>query len=74
MGTVERGKVANLVLMTGEFTEEKALVRYLFVDGLKFEPERERIPAQPPAAPSPAATQRGRFPPVELPPEDGCED
>jgi len=68
MGTVEKGKVANLVLMTGEFTDEKARVRYLFIDGRKFEPERERVPAQTTVTPS--AAQRGRFPPFELPPDD----
>lgn len=70
MGTVERGKVANLVVMTGEFTDEKARVRYLFIDGRKFEPERERVPAQPSTAPSPTSPQRGRLPTIDLPPED----
>jgi imidazolonepropionase-like amidohydrolase len=71
MGTVEAGKVANLVVMTGEFTDEKAQVRYLFIDGRKFEPMRERVPSRP-AAPTPSPTeQRPRFPRFELPPEDG---
>jgi imidazolonepropionase-like amidohydrolase len=71
MGTVEAGKVANLVVMTGEFTDEKAQVRYLFIDGRKFEPMRERVPSRP-AAPTPSPTeQRPRFPRFELPPEGG---
>lgn len=70
MGTVEAGKVANLVVMTGEFTDEKAQVRYLFIDGRKFEPMRERVPSRPTPTPSPTE-QRSRFPRIELPPEDG---
>lgn len=71
MGTVEAGKVANLVVMTDEFTAEKAQVRYLFIDGRKFEPMRERVPLRP-AAPTLSPTeQHPRFPRLELPPEDG---
>lgn len=72
MGTVEGGKVANLVMMTSEFADEKTRVRYLFIDGRKFEPERERVPVQPQLAPSPTTLQGDRFPNFDLPPEDGC--
>ncbi len=77
MGTVEAGKAANLVVMTGEFTDEKAQVRYLFIDGRKFEPMRERASLRP-TVPIPSPTeQRPRLPRLELPPErdglgDGC--
>ncbi|MFA0731941.1 MAG: hypothetical protein LKKZDAJK_001295 [Candidatus Fervidibacter sp.] len=71
MGTVEAGKVANLVVMTGEFTDEKAQVRFLFIDGRKFEPMRERVPLRPAAPTFSPTEQRPRFPRLELPPEDG---
>lgn len=39
LGTVEEGKIANLVLTTGPYFEEDSDVRYVFVDGQKFEYE-----------------------------------
>ncbi len=75
MGTLEQGKVANLVVMTGDFMDEKARVRYLFIDGRKFEPERERIAPQPVTSPTERSTVSPPRLPVELPPEDdGCFD
>ncbi|MCS3919936.1 amidohydrolase family protein [Fervidibacter sacchari] len=72
LGTVEKGKAANLVVMTGDFTDEKARVRYLFIDGRKFEPERERIPAPQPTT-EPTFQRRGLRLPIELPPEEDCD-
>jgi imidazolonepropionase-like amidohydrolase len=72
LGTVEKGKAANLVVMNGEFTDEKARVRYLFIDGRKFEPERERVPAPQPAT-TPTSQERSFRFPIELPPEDSCD-
>lgn len=37
LGTVEQGKMANLVLVEGEILSEEAKVRYAFADGKKFE-------------------------------------
>lgn len=75
MGTAEAGKVANLVAMTDEFTEEQAQVRYLFIDGRKFEPRRERTP-QRSLTPTPSgAEQSPHFPSLEFPLErDGRGD
>jgi len=39
MGTVEQGKMANLVLTSGPLFEEDSKIRYVFVDGRKFEME-----------------------------------
>ncbi len=41
LGTVEEGKIANLVLTDGPYFDEKSKVRYVFVDGRKFEIEAE---------------------------------
>jgi len=46
LGTVEPGKIANLVVTNGSYFDEEAVVRYVFVDGHRFEIEE--------AAPEPA--------------------
>jgi imidazolonepropionase-like amidohydrolase len=45
LGSVEKGKTANLVVMSGDIFEQRSRVRYVFVDGEKFEPEPEPEPA-----------------------------
>jgi len=52
LGTVETGKIANLVVMGGDFLDEKARVRMLYIDGRKIDPSRNA----PPAAPRPTPT------------------
>jgi imidazolonepropionase-like amidohydrolase len=37
LGTLEVGKLGHLVAMTAPFSEERAKVRYVLVDGLKFD-------------------------------------
>ncbi len=37
LGTLEAGKLGHVIAMTGPFTEERAKVKYVLVDGLKFE-------------------------------------
>ena len=39
MGTIEKGKIANLVISDKPYFEEKSNVRYVFVDGQMFEYE-----------------------------------
>jgi imidazolonepropionase-like amidohydrolase len=41
LGTVERGKIANLVVTKGDVFEDKTTIEYVFVNGQKFEPEKE---------------------------------
>jgi imidazolonepropionase-like amidohydrolase len=41
MGSIDKGKIANLVLMRGDAFEEKTTVKYVFVDGTEFEPSKE---------------------------------
>jgi imidazolonepropionase-like amidohydrolase len=45
LGSIEKGKIANLVITDGELFQEKTKVKYIFVDGAKYEPTPE-----PPAA------------------------
>ena len=39
MGTIEVGKMANVVVTTGNIFDEKSAVRYVFVNGTKYEYE-----------------------------------
>ncbi len=41
LGTVEEGKIANLVLTSGPYFDEDTDIRYVFVDGRMFEIEEE---------------------------------
>jgi hypothetical protein len=45
LGSVDKGKIANLVVTDGDLFNEKTKVKYIFVDGVRFEPAPE--PAQP---------------------------
>jgi hypothetical protein len=59
MGTVEKGKIANLVVSKKSYFDEKSQVRYVFVDGNLYEYEAEAT-ARPAAAG--AAGARGAAP------------
>jgi hypothetical protein len=48
LGSIDKGKIANLVVMKGDAFEEKTTVEYVFVDGQLFKPSKE-TPAAPPA-------------------------
>jgi imidazolonepropionase-like amidohydrolase len=54
MGSIEPGKIANLVVTKGDLFEDSAKVQYVFVDGVKFEPVPETAPdtQRRPAAPT----------------------
>ena len=41
MGSVEKGKIANLVVMKGEAFDDKTTVEYVFVDGQEFHPSKD---------------------------------
>ncbi len=38
LGSIDKGKIANLVVTEGELFQDKTKVKYVFVDGAKFEP------------------------------------
>jgi imidazolonepropionase-like amidohydrolase len=42
LGSIERGKIANLVVTSGDLFQESTRVKYVFVDGVKFEPAPEQ--------------------------------
>jgi len=48
LGSIENGKIANLVVTDGDLFEEKTKIKLVFVDGRKYEP---REPEKPKDAP-----------------------
>lgn len=56
LGTVDEGKIANLVVTAGPYFEEESEVRYVFVDGRKFEAEAPATDADAEGAANPAGT------------------
>jgi len=53
-GSLEAGKIANVVAWSGEPLTKDAKPRYVFVDGELFEPEEKASPSPSPS-PSPEA-------------------
>ena len=48
LGSIEKGKIANLVVTRGDLFQDGSQVKYVFIDGAKFEPAAE-APARPEA-------------------------
>jgi imidazolonepropionase-like amidohydrolase len=49
LGSIENGKIANLVVTDGDIFDEKTKIKFVFVDGRKFtirEPEKPKDPAK----------------------------
>jgi hypothetical protein len=44
VGSIEPGKIANLLVVKGSLFDEKAKIQYVFVDGVKYEPVPETPP------------------------------
>jgi imidazolonepropionase-like amidohydrolase len=45
LGTIEKGKLGHLVVMTGNYDSSRARVRYVLADGQKFDLDKDRSPA-----------------------------
>lgn len=41
LGSIERGKIANVLVTDGDLFQDKTKVKFIFVDGMKFEPAPE---------------------------------
>src|SRR5208282_22483 len=48
LGSIEKGKIANLVVTDGDIFEEKTKIKMIFVDGHKFTPHEPDRPTEPP--------------------------
>ena len=47
-GSIDKGKIANLVVTDGDIFEEKTKIKIVFVDGRRFEPREPNRPTDPP--------------------------
>ena len=45
LGSIEKGKIANLVVTSGDMFQDRTQVKFLFIDGVKIEPAPEAPPA-----------------------------
>lgn len=68
LGVLEAGRLAHVVVLNGPFDDERSRVRYVFVDGLKYEYNRE---VQPVTGPEPAPLALGGTWNVEIDGADG---
>jgi imidazolonepropionase-like amidohydrolase len=59
LGAVEKGKIANLVVMKGDAFDDKTTVEYVFVDGLQFQPSKDLQQGSPPGGKRPASQDGG---------------
>lgn len=41
LGSIDKGKIANLVVMKGDAFDDKSTIEYLFIDGEQFQPSKE---------------------------------
>jgi imidazolonepropionase-like amidohydrolase len=48
LGSIENGKIANLVIADGDLFEEKTKIKMIFVDGRKYEPHEPEKPKDAP--------------------------
>ncbi len=58
LGSIDKGKIANVVVVRGEAFDEKATIAYVFVDGNEFQPSKEAQEG-PPAGAGPGARRPG---------------
>jgi imidazolonepropionase-like amidohydrolase len=42
IGSIEPGKIANLVVTSGDLFQDRTTIKYVFVDGIRYEPAPER--------------------------------
>ena len=48
LGSIEKGKIANLVVTDGDLFDEKTKIKFVFVDGRRFEIREPEKPKEPP--------------------------
>lgn len=61
VGRIAPGMLANLVVLTGPFDHEQAKVRYVFVEGRRFEYHKDARPVTGEASAQPPAQVAGRW-------------
>ena len=48
LGSIEKGKIANLIVADGDLFNEKTKIKFVFVDGMRFEIREPEKPKDPP--------------------------
>jgi hypothetical protein len=61
LGSLEKGKIANVILATGDLFEETTRVRLVFADGKKFKVEDPPAASRPAGAASPVGSWEGKL-------------
>ena len=61
LGTLSAGKLAHVTILNGPFDDERSKVRYVFVDGLKFELNKGAEPVPSGTTTSPPASLTGTW-------------
>ncbi len=59
MGSIEQGKIANLVVTDGDLFSEKTKIKDVFVDGMRYEIHEEAPPGPPGGRPMPMQNSEG---------------
>ena len=55
LGSLEAGKIANLIVVQGDLLGDKSTVKHVFVDGRRFEVPADASAVRPPAPARPGA-------------------
>jgi len=55
LGTIETGKIANLIVTSGDLLAQNTKMRYVFIDGQEIELKKETPPSRPGGRPGAAA-------------------
>ena len=58
LGSIDKGKIADLVVTKGNAFEDKTTVEYVFIDGVEFKPSKETQRGPEKKATSEAAEER----------------
>ena len=63
LGSIEVGKIANLIITDGDLFVERTRIRHLFIDGREIElrPSEPERPSAPPFAPTPPVSVTGAW-------------
>jgi len=48
LGSIEKGKIANVFVTKGDLFDEKSMIQYVFIDGQEFRPTEEIQKGPPP--------------------------
>jgi hypothetical protein len=56
-GSIDRGKIADLLVTNGSLFDEKTKIEYVFIDGVKYEPVPETPPAGREGRPAPGGLE-----------------